>query len=118
MVGKYIRNQLDDLDEFLNDDDLEHAPPPDLETLGNTSVGAKQKPTSFSALEAAMASDAAFTRFRIRFADFVNVFLPAYGHPLPGGKRVTFVAGQEVGALAAIFIDEVSFLFRSLRTNF
>ncbi|KAJ6467793.1 hypothetical protein C8R45DRAFT_1055381 [Mycena sanguinolenta] len=96
MVGKYIRNQLDDLDEFLNDDDLEHTPPPDLEILGNTVIGAKQKPISFMTLEAAKANDAAFTRFRIRFADFLNVFLPAYGHPLPRGKRVAFTAEQEI----------------------
>ncbi|KAF7353173.1 hypothetical protein MSAN_01504900 [Mycena sanguinolenta] len=96
MVGKLIRDQLDDLDEFLNDDDLEHAPPPDLETFGNAVVGAKQRPISFVALEAAKASDAAFAKFRINFADFLNVFLPAYGHQLPGGKRVAFVAEQEI----------------------
>ncbi|KAF7337221.1 hypothetical protein MSAN_02274500 [Mycena sanguinolenta] len=91
MVGKLIRDQLDDLDESLNNDDLEHTPPPDLETLGNAVVGAKQKPISFQDLEAAKASDAAFTKFRINFANFLNVFLPAYGHALPGGKRVAFI---------------------------
>ncbi|KAJ6510938.1 hypothetical protein C8R45DRAFT_1050416 [Mycena sanguinolenta] len=96
MVGKFIREQLEDLDKFLNDDDLEHAPPPDLETLGNTIIGAKQKPISFVALEAAKTNDTAFTRFQIRFADFLNMFLPAYGHPLPRGKRVAFVAEQEI----------------------
>ncbi|KAF7377675.1 hypothetical protein MSAN_00190400 [Mycena sanguinolenta] len=67
MVGKLIRDQLDDLDESLNNDDLEHTPPPDLETLGNAIVGAKQKPISFVALEA-----------------------------LPEGKRMAFVAEQEI----------------------
>ena len=118
MVGKFIRDQLEDLDEFLNDDDLEHAPPPDLETLGNAVVGAKQKSISFVALEAAKANDTAFTRFRIRFAEFLNVFLPAHGHPLPRGKRVAFIAEQEASALIAMFVDEISSSFRSLPTNF
>lgn len=96
MVGKYIRDQLDDLEEFLEDDDPEQELPSDLEALGNVIVGAKRKPTSFLALEASMKNDAAFTRFRIRFAEFLNVFLPAFGHPLPGGKRVTFIPDHEI----------------------
>ncbi|KAJ6468344.1 hypothetical protein C8R45DRAFT_1055287 [Mycena sanguinolenta] len=59
-------------------------------------VQPQQKPISFMTLEAAKANDAAFTRFRIHFADFLNVFLPAYGHPLPRGKRVAFTAEQEI----------------------
>ncbi|KAJ6459099.1 hypothetical protein C8R45DRAFT_942523 [Mycena sanguinolenta] len=65
-------------------------------TLRNTVIGAKQKPISFVALETAKANDTAFTRFRIRFAEFLNVFLPAYRHPLPRGKRVVFVAEQDI----------------------
>ncbi|KAF8136888.1 hypothetical protein K438DRAFT_2120589 [Mycena galopus ATCC 62051] len=95
MVGKYIRDQLNDLDVFL-EDDPESVPPPDLETLGNVMVGAKKPQISFLALEAAMKNDAAFARFRLRFADFINVFLPAHGHALPGGKRVVFVPDQEI----------------------
>ncbi|KAF8217280.1 hypothetical protein K438DRAFT_1954122 [Mycena galopus ATCC 62051] len=95
MVGKYIRDQLNDLDVFL-DDDPESVPPPDLETLGNVVVGAKRPLISFLALEAAMKNDPAFVRFRLRFADFINVFLPAHGHALPGGKRVVFVPDQEI----------------------
>ncbi|KAF8207999.1 hypothetical protein K438DRAFT_2071545 [Mycena galopus ATCC 62051] len=96
MVGKYIRDQLNDLDVSMDDDDLEHAPPADLEVLGNVVVGAKRPFISFLDLEAAMKKDAAFTKFRLRLADFLNVFLPAYGHPLPGGKRVAFAADQGI----------------------
>ncbi|KAF8207444.1 hypothetical protein K438DRAFT_1904651 [Mycena galopus ATCC 62051] len=96
MVGKYIRDQLNDLDVSMDDDDLEHSPPADLEVLGNVVVGAKRPFISFLDLEAAMKNDAAFTKFRLRLADFLNVFLPAYGHPLPGGKRVAFAADQGI----------------------
>jgi hypothetical protein len=97
MVGKYIREQLGDLNQFLDDDELpENLPPADLEVVGNVVVGSKLPAISFSALEAEMKNDAAFTKFRIRFAEFLNVFLPAYGYPLPHGKRVALVAGEEV----------------------
>ncbi|KAJ7360797.1 hypothetical protein DFH08DRAFT_921182 [Mycena albidolilacea] len=97
MVGKYIREQLGDLDQFLDDDELpENLPPADLEVVGNVVVGSKLPAISFSALEAEMKNDAAFTKFRIRFAEFLNVFLPAYGYPLPHGKRVVLVAGEEI----------------------
>ncbi|KAF8132645.1 hypothetical protein K438DRAFT_1998510 [Mycena galopus ATCC 62051] len=96
MVGKYIRDQLNDLDVSMDDDDLEHSPPADLEVLGNVVVGSKRPFISFLDLEAAMKNDAAFTKFRLRLADFLNVFLPAYGYPLPGGKRVAFAADQGI----------------------
>jgi hypothetical protein len=99
MVGKYIREQLGDLDQFLDEEDPENLPPTDLEAVGNVVVGSKLPATSFLALEAEMKTDTAFTKFRIRFAEFLNVFLPAYGYPLPRGKRVALVAGEEVSLL-------------------
>ncbi|KAJ7798068.1 hypothetical protein B0H14DRAFT_2389063, partial [Mycena olivaceomarginata] len=62
----------------------------------NVIVGSKLPATSFLVLEAEMKKDTAFTKFRIRFVEFLNVFLPAYGYPLPGGKRVVLVAGEEI----------------------
>jgi hypothetical protein len=99
MVGKYIREQLGDLDQFLDEEDPENLPPTDLEAVGNVVVGSKLPATSFLVLEAEMKTDTAFTKFRIRFAEFLNVFLPAYGYPLPRGKRVALVAGEEVSLL-------------------
>ncbi|KAJ7860668.1 hypothetical protein B0H14DRAFT_2576448 [Mycena olivaceomarginata] len=99
MVGRYIREQLGDLDQFLDEEDPENILPTDLEAVGNVVVGSKLPATSFLALETEMKTDTAFTKFRIRFAEFLNVFLPAYGYPLPHGKRVTLVAGEEVGVL-------------------
>ncbi|KAJ7824630.1 hypothetical protein B0H14DRAFT_3728340 [Mycena olivaceomarginata] len=96
MVGRYIREQLGDLDQFLDEEDPENLPPTDLEAVGNVVVGSKLPATSFLALETEMKTDTAFTKFRIRFAEFLNVFLPAYGYPLPRGKRVTLVAGEEI----------------------
>lgn len=99
MVGKYIRDQLDDLDELDEDDELdpEQDVPQDAEQLGNVVVGSKGKCISFLDLEDVMQSDAAFHNFRLQFSDFLSEFLPAYGHKLPGGKRIKFTPQQEVG---------------------
>ncbi|KAJ7241195.1 hypothetical protein B0H12DRAFT_1250508 [Mycena haematopus] len=101
MVGKYILDQLDDLDQLLVDDSDESSnsqtkEPADLEELGNVMIGAKQKSISFLELENTMKMDLAFQNFRIRFADFLSEFLPTYGHALPHGKRVKFTAHQEI----------------------
>ncbi|KAJ7700548.1 hypothetical protein B0H14DRAFT_3100108 [Mycena olivaceomarginata] len=77
MVGKYIREQLGDLDQSLDDDENpENLPPADLEVVGNVVVGSKLPATSFLALEAEMKKDAAFTKFRIQIIpyQFLKVF--------------------------------------------
>ncbi|KAJ7715035.1 hypothetical protein DFH07DRAFT_785677 [Mycena maculata] len=100
MVGKYIRDQMDDLDKLAEEDDEpqdhENDEPSDLEVLGNVVVGAKKKPISFLSLQNEMNKDAAFQNFRIRFSDFLSGFLQAHGLPLPGGKRATFIPEQEI----------------------
>ncbi|KAJ7500378.1 hypothetical protein B0H11DRAFT_2155479 [Mycena galericulata] len=100
MVGKYIRDQMDDLDKLdeENDEEQDHEndEPSDLEVMGNVAVGAKKKPVSFLSLQNEMNKDVAFLNFRIRFSNFLSDFLQAYGHPLPGGKRVTFIPEQEI----------------------
>ncbi|KAJ7788226.1 hypothetical protein B0H14DRAFT_2628482 [Mycena olivaceomarginata] len=94
---KNVQPQLGDLNQFLDDDENpENLPPADLEVVGNIIVGSKLPATSFLALEAEMKKDATFTKFRIRFVEFLNMFLPAYGYPLPHGKRVALVAGEEI----------------------
>ncbi|KAJ7450425.1 hypothetical protein FB451DRAFT_1342926 [Mycena latifolia] len=100
MVGKYIRDQLDDLDELAKDNeapaDPEKIVPGDLVQLGNVAIGAKRKPVSFLSLETEMQKDPAFHNFRIQFSEFLSEFLPANGHKLPGGRRVKFSPDQEI----------------------
>ncbi|KAJ7440387.1 hypothetical protein FB451DRAFT_1344114 [Mycena latifolia] len=116
MVGKYIRDQLDDLDELAKDDeapaDPEKIVPGDLVQLGNVATGAKRKPTE-------MQKDPAFHNFRIQFSEFLSEFLPANGHKLPGGRRVKFSPDQEIspyGFLKVFFksldnwVDEADYL--------
>ncbi|KAJ7086268.1 hypothetical protein C8R44DRAFT_650957 [Mycena epipterygia] len=92
MVGKYIRDQLDDLDELdMEDDtpfDAERDVPSDMEQLGNVAIGGKRKWISFLNLENEMQQDAAFHNFRIRLSDFLSNFLPTYGHNLPVHKLI------------------------------
>ncbi|KAJ7707650.1 hypothetical protein B0H17DRAFT_1033442 [Mycena rosella] len=100
MVGKFIRDQLDDLDEFGDDEeeprDPEKEVPSDLQQLGNVVIGAKRQPVSFLNLEQDMRTDLAFQNFRVRFAEFLSGFLPANGHELPNGKRVKFSPENEI----------------------
>ncbi|KAJ6572855.1 hypothetical protein DFH09DRAFT_916508 [Mycena vulgaris] len=100
MVGKYIRDQLDDLDELAEDDDTpldpEQDEPADLEKVGNATIGGKRKAISFSNLENEMQTDAAFHNFRIQFSKFLSVFLTAHEHRPQGAKQVKFTPQQEI----------------------
>jgi hypothetical protein len=94
MVGKYIRDQLNDLDGLLLvDEDL----PEDTEDIvGNVVVGAKRKAIAFSALEQENSRDVAFHDFRTRFSHFLSKFLQVYDHGLPDGRLMKFVPHDEV----------------------
>ncbi|KAK7034140.1 hypothetical protein R3P38DRAFT_2772245 [Favolaschia claudopus] len=87
-VATFVREQIDAIDAELK----EQEDPDDVEPtiLSNVDVGSKLKQLSFSALEQQMTEDDAFQRFRIKFGDFISTFLPAFGYPLPGGKRLKF----------------------------
>ncbi|KAK6969262.1 hypothetical protein R3P38DRAFT_2476221, partial [Favolaschia claudopus] len=74
-------------------------------------VGSRKTPTSFADLENDMKEDAAFTRFRLRFAEFLNNFLPAFGYGLPQGKRVAIQPTQEI-----IPFQFLKVFFQSLET--
>ncbi|KAJ7710748.1 hypothetical protein B0H17DRAFT_1123862 [Mycena rosella] len=84
-VGLLIREQLNVLDA-PDDPDC----PEDAEILSNISIGSKLRPVSFSVIEEKTYGDASFTRFRIRFANFLSDFLPAYDYNLPDGKQIQF----------------------------
>ncbi|KAJ7243981.1 hypothetical protein C8J57DRAFT_1452331 [Mycena rebaudengoi] len=94
MVGKYIRDQLNDLDGLLLvDEDL----PEDTEDIvGNVVVGAKRKAIAFSALEQENSRDVAFHDFRTRFSHFLSKFLQVYDHGLPDGRLMKFVPHDEI----------------------
>ncbi|KAJ7176117.1 hypothetical protein C8R43DRAFT_1084647 [Mycena crocata] len=103
LVSKYIREQLNDLDEHwkqeweVEEEDVEETyvedTPGDLHQLGNISVGAKQPEISFQQLEA---TGNVFHRFRLNLTDFLNQFLVNYGHPLPDGKRVKLLTENKI----------------------
>ncbi|KAK6996136.1 hypothetical protein R3P38DRAFT_3222724 [Favolaschia claudopus] len=111
VTPQYIRDQLDGQEIFLDDYDPEQQAPSDTETVGNVVVGSRKTPTSFADLENDMKEDAAFTRFRLRFAEFLNNFLPAFGYGLPQGKRVALQPTQEI-----IPFQFLKVFFQSLET--
>ncbi|KAJ6623311.1 hypothetical protein B0H10DRAFT_2162561 [Mycena sp. CBHHK59/15] len=75
LVGKYILDQLNDLDDLLLVEDAENPEETAevIKKIANIFVGAKQK-----------------------FSDFLSEFLPAYGYSLPGGKPIKFQPQNEI----------------------
>ncbi|KAJ7443500.1 hypothetical protein B0H11DRAFT_2091370 [Mycena galericulata] len=111
LVAKFIRDQLNDLDniwdhEWDGSGDVDNteskvirdeAPQDTEKAVGNAALGSKQLPISLGNLEGEMAkTDTAFQRFRLKLSEFLNEFLPAYGHPLPGGKRVNLHTKDQI----------------------
>ncbi|KIJ07738.1 hypothetical protein PAXINDRAFT_25695, partial [Paxillus involutus ATCC 200175] len=59
-------------------------------------LGSTQDPQSFRDLEESRKSDAAFTNFRLKLNDFLNILLPNSRIPLPGGKCIQLMAIDEI----------------------
>ncbi|KAJ7824744.1 hypothetical protein B0H14DRAFT_3110853 [Mycena olivaceomarginata] len=104
MVGKLIRDQINDLDriwkqqwEVSNKGEAveDETSPKVTETTDNVALGSKLPPISFGELEQAMKADTAFHRLHIRFSEFFTNFLHTY-EELPGGKRVNFHSSDKV----------------------
>jgi len=55
---------------------------------GHVAMGSNQGKCAFGALEESYRNDNAFNGFRIKLANFLSDALPAYGIPLPDGKRI------------------------------
>ncbi|KAJ7613491.1 hypothetical protein FB45DRAFT_1112023 [Roridomyces roridus] len=85
-VATFVREQIEALDEDPDEASEETEP----SILSNINIGSKTKPVAFSVLEEQMVPDAAFTRFRVRFGDFLSDFLPTFGYNLPNGRRIHF----------------------------
>ncbi|KAJ6463060.1 hypothetical protein C8R47DRAFT_992854, partial [Mycena vitilis] len=105
MMGKYIQDQINDLDEKRREHDTsqrgdedEIDAPSDLEKpKDNIALGAKEPLISFGKLEEdMMAKDPAFHRFRIKLGNFLTTFLPTYGFQLPHGKPVNLRACDSI----------------------
>ena len=117
MVGKRIRDQIDDLDEIRQieahvPDDEENNDgeiPQDItEKLDNVALGSKLPPISFDQLEQDMKADPAFNRFRLKFSDFFARFLHTYEGGLPDGKPVNFKATDTVRSRRRMWGSDIS----------
>ncbi|KAF8195254.1 hypothetical protein K438DRAFT_1906569 [Mycena galopus ATCC 62051] len=112
MVGKRIRDQINDLDGIarrewealtaptaLNQeaDEEDGNSPGDLsEKIDNVALGSKLPPISFEELEQKMKADTAFHRFRLKFSEFFASFLYVYEGQLPGGQPVNFKSTDQI----------------------
>ncbi|KAF8157464.1 hypothetical protein K438DRAFT_1910064 [Mycena galopus ATCC 62051] len=112
LVGKHIRDQINDLDEItrrewealtapaaLNqeaDEEDSNAPGDLSEKIDNVALGSKLPPISFEELEKKMKADTAFHRFRLKFSEFFTSFLYVYEGQLPGGQPVNFKSTDQI----------------------
>ncbi|KAJ6539999.1 hypothetical protein DFH09DRAFT_929817, partial [Mycena vulgaris] len=88
-VATFIRDQIEALDE--NPDDSGENPE-DLEAtiLSNVDIESKLQLVTFSTLEKDMSTDPAFKQFRVKFGNFISVFLQEFNHGLPNQKWLAF----------------------------
>jgi hypothetical protein len=99
-----MRQQIDELDERYRIDE-EQEGSGSSSTFDHVVIGSPQPKIAFRDLEEQKKSDIAFTRFRIRLADFFNNFLPSHGIKLPGGKLVKFSKDDMVSILHSAIFD-------------
>ncbi|KAJ7629311.1 hypothetical protein B0H17DRAFT_1164314 [Mycena rosella] len=100
LVGKYIRDQLDDLDQNFqrewDGEEPEEEAPTDIQLFENVAIGAVEAKLSLDNLERAKQNDTAFTRFRLRLAEFLSDSLPLYGYKLPSGNRIKLLPENKI----------------------
>ncbi|KAJ6451798.1 hypothetical protein C8R45DRAFT_1057103 [Mycena sanguinolenta] len=99
VVGKFIRDQINDLDEIRRREceapaeEAEDEDPRDVgEKVDNVALGSKLRPITFDQLEREMQADTAFHRFRLKFSTFFASFLDIY----EGGERVNLKSKDEI----------------------
>ncbi len=112
MVGKFIRDQINDLDALrqqewdaitaAEEEAEDHAPQDTGDQQDNVALGSKQRVISFAELEDEKKEDLAFRRFRVRLAQFLTRFFPTYGLQLPGGKAVKLTPNDQASHLHGI----------------
>ena len=91
-----MHNVLDELD-------LHHRGASDPEAMddmrdaaAHVKLGSEQRSCFFADVEQLHKADRAFIDFRIKLNNFLNVFLPANGIPLPDRRRVQLRTGDQV----------------------
>lgn len=96
MVSALISDRIEALDAFNHSQDDEESENSFDNTTEHIILGSKERPITFSDLEALHAQDSAFKDFRKKLNNFLNVFLPALSIPLPNNQRIQFRANDKV----------------------
>jgi hypothetical protein len=76
---------------------------------GHVTLGSRQPAHSFQEVEEAHNDDAAFKDFRIKLGNFLSDSLPAYGIPLPEGKRIKFRADDSVSVRFILVVASIEY---------
>ncbi|KAG1735246.1 hypothetical protein EDD22DRAFT_982430 [Suillus occidentalis] len=62
----------------------------------HVNLGSKQPPLTFDVIQTAHQADQAFSNFRVKLNDFLNVLLPSLSIPLPEGKHIHLRGTDEI----------------------
>jgi hypothetical protein len=92
------RRQLDEEDLLEEEDFVATVVDRPISTCNylHVNLGSKQPPLTFDAIQTAHQADQAFSNFRVKLNDFLNVLLPSSSIPLPEGKRIHLRGTDEV----------------------
>lgn len=87
LTSIFIRGQIDalhnqDEDTDLDLDDSDYDSVQESNDFGNVSLGSAQPSCTFRELEQSHLQDMAFTRFRLRFRDFLDILLRQNDSPV------------------------------------
>ena len=96
MVSALIWDRVNILDEFelsQNNEESEDFPNNPTEHI---ILGSKEKPISFSDLEAHHINDSAFRNFRKKLNNFLTIFLQGLSVPLPDNKPIHLKSSDKV----------------------
>ncbi|KAG2751664.1 hypothetical protein P692DRAFT_201838757 [Suillus brevipes Sb2] len=92
------RRQLDEEDLLEEEDFVATVVDRPISTCNylHVNLGSKQPPLTFDAIQTAHQADQAFSNFRVKLNDFLNVLLPSSSIPLPEGKHIHLRGTDEI----------------------
>jgi hypothetical protein len=133
LTSIFIRGQIDALNDQNEDSDIEdmnandaqdpNTPAGSNASFGNVSIGAAQPSCTFRELEQSCQKDAAFSRFRLRFRDFLDILLRRQDSPIQiqHNHSLSIDAEQLVSDFKLVVASSLKYtnvvLFRSLSTD-
>ncbi|EGO23558.1 hypothetical protein SERLADRAFT_438878 [Serpula lacrymans var. lacrymans S7.9] len=105
LVSCFIRQDIAAFDSQLMGDLEGDEVDLKITETSHVSLGSKCPATSFQGLEEARKDDTAFTSFRIRLSNYLNIFFSANNIAFPGGKRIKLGAEDKITEYCFMKVD-------------